>query len=203
MKRRNLFLSFVVIALLLIGLGYAAISDTLQLDVTATPNNARLDLVFVQEGSGVAETTKIGVTPISGSVELGADLSEDSADNYGTKENDLAVVNVTGLSTIGDVATINLLIKNNSLGKDMTAVLNEDALDAAVLEQMSEEEKELYTVVANFTKTTLKQGESTTLVITVTMKRSISQVVPACKFAIDLVGTYDMVSYDANGDAKA
>lgn len=46
MKRRNLILSFVAVALLLIGLGYAALTETLTVTGTVSTTEANISLVF-------------------------------------------------------------------------------------------------------------------------------------------------------------
>ena len=201
MKRRNLFLSFVVIALLLIGVGFATISDTLSVDVTATPNDARLDLQFVQADSKVTVGKQVGVTVISGTVTVGSDAEE--ASDYVTSENDKATVAVTGLSTIGDQAVITLNIKNCSLGSDMKAVLSQENIKAAVAAQLTAEEQYYYTVTAqlgpdaNAKTVDLAYGANVDLVITITMKVSLSDSISPCTLVFDLTGTYDMVPYAA------
>ena len=94
-KRRNLILSFVIVALLLVGIGYAAVlSDELTID-----------------GSAAAEANA-------------ADFNVDwvSGDGY-TVNDDTATVTVTGMTTADSskVKTINLKVKNNS--EALTAVL--------------------------------------------------------------------------------
>lgn len=64
MKRRNLILSFVIVALLLVGIGYAALSETLTItnNVSFTENQNDLNVVFVDTDAATSGEKEITVT---------------------------------------------------------------------------------------------------------------------------------------------
>ena len=87
MKRRNLFLSFVAIALLLIGVGYAALTDSLQINGTVSTSAANIGLVFSELVSSDANATMTG------------------------KNSKTATLSTSALSTIDDTVTFTLTVK--------------------------------------------------------------------------------------------
>ena len=97
MKRRNLILSFVAIALLLIGLGYAAIEDTLTVETKVSTAVATLDLditavsAIFNEGENIANTV-VSIDP--------------------TGKDDTAVIDYNGFTNAGDKLVVVLNVTN-------------------------------------------------------------------------------------------
>lgn len=75
MKRRNIILVFAVMALLLIGIGYAALSDSLTIGGTVSTSEANIALNFV-EAECVKPNDAATMTFGDKDVELGASLTK-------------------------------------------------------------------------------------------------------------------------------
>ena len=103
MKRRNLILSFVVIALLLIGIGYAALSETLTITSTVASVEPEINLEFT-----------------SGSAKFN---NEDVADVVDITNSKAATITYEQFAVTGDKLVAELTITNNST-KDMKANLS-------------------------------------------------------------------------------
>ena len=102
-RRRTAIVAFLLVAVLTIGVGYAALNDTLYVSGTAKASSAEADKAFdnavyfvapeVDDDAGYTVTVQ--------------------ADNNGDA-NDLAIVNVTGLIEKDDELTITIPIQNDS-----------------------------------------------------------------------------------------
>ena len=97
MKRRNLILGFVIVALLLIGVGYAALSDSLSIKAVANaaPSDDDFNVNFI---------------------------ADDPANPAVNITDDLATVTVS-LSTAQPSTTVELTVKNESEKQDLIANL--------------------------------------------------------------------------------
>lgn len=103
MKNRKVFIGIaLLIVVLVLGIGYAAITDTLKITGTAsaTANAGNFKVVFTGETTGVSD----GVTA--------------TATNGATS----ATMDVTGLTTTGDTKSATFTIKNTS--EELKALVN-------------------------------------------------------------------------------
>lgn len=131
-----------IVAILLVAIGYAAVTTrTLNIDGTAqaTPDSANFTVKFVG-------------TPV---------VSNQDKVTAGIKEGDelKATMDVRGLTAKGDTATATYTIQNTS--KDLSA-----ALSATVT---SNTNPEYFTVDYEIADSTIGHGDSTTIVVTVTL----------------------------------
>ena len=131
-----------IVAVLLVAIGYAAVTSR-QLNIdgtsTATPDSANFTLKF--EGTPeVSDQSKV-----TAGIEEGNELK--------------ATMNVKGLTAKGDTVTATYTIKNTSA--DLTA-----ALAAGVT---SNTNSEYFNVEYNLADNTIAHGDSTTIVVTVTL----------------------------------
>ena len=131
-----------VVAVLLVAIGYATITTRqLNIDGTAqaTPDSANFTVKFV------------GTPEVSDQDKVTAKITED---------NDLkATIDVKGLTAKGDTATAKYTIQNSS--KDLSA-----ALSATVT---SNTNSEYFTVDYDIADSTIAHGDSTTILVTVTL----------------------------------
>ena len=98
MKRRNLVLTFMLVAALTLGIGYAALSDALDINGTVTVNQTAAEAEFdldVYFSDAVAGST----------TDLASVLDTD---------HDMANFTVNSLATAGNTATFTFTIKNDS-----------------------------------------------------------------------------------------
>ena len=102
MKRRNLLLSFVAVALLLIGLGYAAIEDTLTVSGTVKTSEAKLDL-GIEYVSATFNSKSVAETPVS----VNDDTAQITYEDFENKNDVLVVVlKVTNTADNGLAASL-------------------------------------------------------------------------------------------------
>ena len=163
MKRRNLILSFVAIALLLIGLGYAALTDTLT--VTGSVSTTTADLVLQFTGEKTDDTEG----PATGSVTVAAKAKT-------------ATVSVEGLQNVGDSVTVTIEFTNASAQDDM------DAKDVAA-QVAAGYNTEYFLVTAETSATTLAVGAKATVTITVELVKSVNAADISTDFTVTVTGT--------------
>ena len=97
-NRRNIIVAFLLCACLIVGVGYAALTDTLRIDGTAAVKHENANNVF--DGCVVFDNTIThGVNQLD-TIEYGADA-------------DTATVTVNSLTVEGSTAIFELIIKNN------------------------------------------------------------------------------------------
>lgn len=131
MKRRNLILSFVIVALMLIGVGFAVASQTLTIegDMDALPVDADFKVVFVNDTKDPATYTVDNVDAHKASVSV--DLS--SANHTG-KAAVSVTLNIENQSEYLDAELSNVVVTNegpNAKYFNVTAALD-GAVDGAV-----------------------------------------------------------------------
>jgi len=63
MKRNNLILGFVILALLLVGIGFAGLTGTLTIDGKVKTTEAAMDVIFVDFSADDGYTPEEGATP--------------------------------------------------------------------------------------------------------------------------------------------
>ena len=165
MKRRNIILTFAIIALLLIGVGYAALTDTLTVNGDISTSKAELVLQFNGESKVVSGDAEVTVT--DGSV---------SAD-----------VDFKNLKQAGDKVVVTLEFVNRSAVEDLKAI----SLSAAIKNKDNDNEYEstYFTVETGIVvgQTAASAGNPllvnnaesiATLTITVTLNKSITADTP-------------------------
>ncbi len=133
---------FLILAVLMLGIGYAAISNNLRVhgDAKAAINNENLKVKF--DSTVTPEVTK----------------SDESFTVSATIAGDLeAKIDVLGLTTTNDQVTATYTIKNESpeLGANL------------VVGSISNINSEYFDVNANLAKNSIGAGESTTIIVTV------------------------------------
>ena len=140
MKKRNTLLSVaLLLAVVILGVGYAAASGPWVVEGTATAKASELDVEFVQEGS------------------------------TGTVESDVKATMEVELDEIGEEATATFVILNNSKA-GIAAEINADNITVAYEGGASTSEYfEVTKTLAEPTK--LASGDSTTLTVTVRLKK--------------------------------
>ena len=131
-----------VIAILLVAIGYATITTiTLNIDgnAQANPDSANFTVKFV------------GTPIVSDSNKVTAGIKEDDALK--------ATIDVQGLTAKGDTVTATYTIQNTS--KDLSAALSANVT--------SNTNSEYFDVDFNIAESTISHGESTTIVVTVSL----------------------------------
>ena len=97
-NRRNIIVAFLLCACLIVGVGYAALTDTLRIDGTATVKHENANNVF--DGCVVFDTTITNGANQLDTIQYGTDA-------------DTANVTVNSLTVDGSTAVFTLKIKNN------------------------------------------------------------------------------------------
>ena len=142
MKKKRTFLGVaLLIAVLVLGVGYAAITKNLSISGTAsaTTNNENFKVKF--EGTPVTDKTNAPSSTVEATV-----------------TNDLtATINVSGLTTTNDTVTATYTIKNESPELSADLAVGSIANDNAVY----------FEVTANLAASTIAKGDSTTVTVTV------------------------------------
>ena len=145
-KTSKIAIVFGVVAILLIGVGYAAIENiSLTINGTATADPSQSNFVVKFDQS---------VEPIQdGKGTITAKITDDTK----------ATLNVTGLATEGEKASVTYTVKNDS--KDLSANLTAS---------ITQKNNEYFKVTQEIGKTSLTKGETTTLKVTVELIKTPS-----------------------------
>ena len=145
-KTSKIAIVFGVVAILLIGVGYAAIENiSLTINGTATADPSQSNFVVKFDQS---------VEPIQdGKGTITAKITDDTK----------ATLNVTGLATEGEKASATYTVKNDS--KDLSANLTAS---------ITQKNNEYFKVTQEIGKTSLTKGETTTLKVTVELIKTPS-----------------------------
>lgn len=147
MRNRKTFIGIVLlIAVLLIGIGYASVTRTLTIEgaATVTPD----DTNFIVQFTG---------TPTPG----GQGTTTASVDQTDAKK---ATISVTGLTTKGQKATATYTIENASKAADLTAYLS--------LNNKTNDNEEYFKVTHEFKEDSVAVGSTTTVTITVEVMKT-------------------------------
>lgn len=199
-NKRKMILGFVLIALLLIGIGYAAISDTLDVRGSVTTDYAELDLVFTQV-KVVSSTDVQPVRPGLDHADLGSSqgiadqTTDESSQAYWNIDDDLVNLSVHNMAYKGDEVVFELTIQNISAADDMIAKFNGTEVDQntkAVEVVVTSDHEEWFTVTASLSALEVAQGQAVTLTVTVHLNESVSEENVDATFTIDLTGQYAM-----------
>ena len=161
MKRRNIILTFAIIALLLVGVGYAALSDSLTVETNVSTATAELDLRI----SGVSATFADElIADVDTVVTVGAD-----AENGG-EAGDKATISYSGFKKAGDELVVVLSVLN----------VDDNDLAAKLTISSESEEKGYFDITYALNKTgesfdtagNLIDGKATTLTVTITLLKT-------------------------------
>ena len=159
-NRKIVLLAFLLVATMVVGIGYATITSSLTVGGTS--------VVSQDTGNFKVRFTSI---PVITSTE---GFITNATATIGTGENPItATFQSSNLKKEGDKAQATFTVENVSNGLDATlgdiaytlSVKDDDGNDVANPSQY-------FSVVAEFGKTTLTQGESTTLTITITLLKT-------------------------------
>ena len=134
----------VLLAIILVAVGYAAITNV-TLNINGTAKSEASQTNFVVEFTGTPSTGGKGTTT--------ATINENKK-TEGTIE-------VAGLTAKGDTATATYTVKNNS--QDLSADLTAEATSS---------NSDYFEVISKLDKTTLKDGEETTLTVTIKLLKT-------------------------------
>ena len=163
MKNKKIFVGItLLIVVLLLGIGYAAITDSLEIKGTATTeiNQENFKVVFTGETNPATATDGVTATAAANSKS--------------------ATLNVTGLSTKGDSKSATFTIENQS--EELKALV-----DVKTKTIENEEFFSVDAVVAN-AGTALNPGDTTTVTVTVTLDKTPIDVLSG-NIDIDLEAT--------------
>lgn len=145
MKNKKIFIVVaLLIAVLLLGIGYAMSNKTLTISgkATATPNDNNFVVRFATTPDpSVSDETKVTAT---------------------RTDDKTATLNVTGLTAKGDTVTATYTIENAS--PDLSADL--------VAEVSQNTNKDYFKVTTAFAKETITKGETTTITVTVELLKT-------------------------------
>ena len=166
MKQKRTFITLLlVIALLCLGIGYAAITGfnltiTGNLSVATDANN--FDVEFINSGENVIQVSKSEGTPASAN----ATAVIDSADSTSRT----VKIDVTGLTAKGQTVTVTCPIQNTStdnLAAELSAA-------TAIVNKKGTETSSAYFSVSNpvIAETRLEKGETTTISFTITLDKT-------------------------------
>lgn len=205
-NRKTIITAFVLAACLLIGVGYAVLSDSLRIDGSVSIDHAEVNkafdsLVYFESATVVANDQG---TALSGTTTDTASVSA----TEGT-ENDVAVIGVHSPKFEGDKAYFKIVIKNNYT----ESVFVKPVIDTA----SGIFDSSLIKVTSNWTSGDvgviheIAAGESIEYILTVTLLKTIDSGVANTSFAIGMdasdtlsavVKTGDTQYVDASGATK-
>jgi len=149
MRNRKTFIGIVLlIAVLLIGIGYASVTRNLTIEGSATVSPD--DENFIVQFTGTP--TKGGVGTVT------AEIDKDDAKK--------ATINVTGLTTKGQKATATYTIENASKAADLTAYLSLNT------EKTTNDNETYFNVTHEFKEDSVAVGSTTTVTITVEVMKT-------------------------------
>jgi len=160
-SRKTLMTLGVIVAVLILGVGYATISN-IELNINGTAAATASDDNF----KVAFDST---VTPTKSEKTTDATISDDST----------AVMTVEGLTTSGETATATYTIKNSS--DDLSASLT------AAVTQVAGDYAEYFEVTTDMnTATTVAAGNSTTITVTVKLKKTPAKDIEAQNFKVTI-----------------
>ena len=169
-NRRTVVVAFLLCAVMLLGVGYAALSDTLDITGSVDVNQSAAEEAFNEDvyfSAAVANN-------IDGTDNAGGNTASVNADN-----NDKASFTIKSMKGAGDVATFTFTIKNDGdVDANVTPSFN------ASLGNTNPEYFDIESDWQGATKL-LKAGETLTYTVTVTMKKTPTSTI-AGSFLIEL-----------------
>ena len=169
-NRRTVVVAFLLCAVMLLGVGYAALSDTLDITGSVDVNQSAAEEAFNEDiyfSAAVANN-------IAGADNAGGNTASVNADN-----NDKASFTIKSMKGAGDVATFTFTIKNDGdVAANVTPKFN------ATLGNTNEEYFSVTSDWAGATKE-LAAGAEVTYTVTVTMKKTPTETISG-SFLIEL-----------------
>lgn len=173
-NRKIVVVAFLLIAVLLLGVGYAALTDTLTIIGNAHIDLDTANLTFDEKVyfSASEATSSTGTGTV-------ADVASHTADD--------ATFTANKLATVGQVSVFTFTIKNDS-NVDAVISVNSTKLSGAANPSNSNEQK--FTVSYSYPDgmTIAKNGGTITVVVTVTVKEPVTSATSAT-FGIELTAT--------------
>lgn len=156
-KQKTIYLLLLVVTVLVMGIAYAAISNvTLNVSGSAIASSS-------QDNFRVAFT---GTPTVSGKGTTKAQIT-------GTTT---AIINVSGLTAIGDSTTVKFNIRNSS--GDLNAMLSTSVLNSNT---------EYFTVTRSLTKASIGPSEMTTLQVTIRLNKTIIASDESTRIVVNVV----------------
>ena len=168
-NRKVVVIAFLVIAAMMLGIGYAALTDTLTIIGNANVDLAGANSVF-------DERIYFSNAVVTKGVE-GKDTASFTADD--------ATYTVHGLATIADEATFTFTITNDS-NLDASIIVNDTKLSGAANPSNSNEEAFTVTYAYPDGKTVAKNGGTITVVVTVKLAKPVD-VATSATFGLELI----------------
>lgn len=173
-NRKRIVVLFLLVAIMLIGVGYAAVSDTLTIIGNAHIDMGQVENTFDKNVyfSGAEATSTSGTGTV-------ADVTSFTADDATFTANKLAIVN--------EVSTFTFTITNDS-NVDAKVTINDKKLSNA--DNPSNSNPDKFTVAYSYPDgmTIAKNGGTITVVVTVTVKAPVTTATSAT-FGIELTVT--------------
>lgn len=197
-NRKTIITAFVLAACLLIGVGYAVLSDSLRIDGSVSIDHAEVNkafdsLVYFESATVVADNQG---TALSGTTTDTASVSA----TEGT-ENDVAVIGVHSPKFEGDKAYFKIVIKNNYT----ESVFVKPVIDTA----SGIFDSSLIKVTSNWTNNEgtgviheIAAGESIEYILTVTLLKTIESGVANTSFAIGMDASDTLSAVVKTGDTQ-
>lgn len=144
MKQKRTFITLLlIIALLCLGIAYAAIGN-ITLNISGSVSATTSDSNFVVKFTGEPTTTGNGT--------IEAKITSDQS----------ATINISGLTTKDQTATVTYTIKNAS----------PENLTANLIKNVSHTNKDWFEVTADFGKTTIDKEEATIMTVTIKLLKT-------------------------------
>ena len=175
MKQKRIVIAlFLCFAFLGLGIGYAALTDTLKVsgDLGANVNNDNLVVVFDGETTNSSVVSSVDGTYCK----FATDAGVAGIDGRTTIE-----LVVSGLTTMGDTATATLIVENRSIDDDaLTATLSAPTINYGELDQ------EMFKITAEWVEDDLSiaSGEYKTIIISITLLTTPTASVDAKSFEV-------------------
>ena len=173
-NRKIVVVAFLVAAVMLLGVGYAALTDTLTII-----GNAHIDV----DTANKTFDEKVYFSAAEATSSTGTGTTEDIVSFTG----DDATFTANRLATVGQVSTFTFTITNDS---NVDALISVNATKLSGTENPSNSNTEKFTVAYSYPDgmTIAKQGGTITVVVTVTVAEPVTSATSAT-FGIELTAT--------------
>ncbi len=152
--RRIAIIAFTLIAALTIGVGYAALSDTLSINGTATLSHSEAEEQFDVE----VYFSAVGAT-------------SSCAAEIDTDDPDIATITITdGMAVVGDKATATFTITNASAGSVTLTPAHNSSTN--------------FDVATDAATYTIQAGQTLDIIVTITLKNTVNADITAETFSV-------------------
>ena len=176
-NRRNIIVAFLLCACLIVGVGYAALTDTLDINGTADVNQSAAEDAFNEDiyfSAAAVNGDAVTITYPNGS-----SITLVNTANVNTNNNDKASFTANTLRGAGDTASFTFTIKNDGdVDANVTPTLNASAGNT---------KPEYFDIESDWNGETklLKAGEFLTYTVTITLKQTPTETISG-SFHIEL-----------------